>query len=149
MTLKHDSSPSAEESLTKLSPGKTKNILYIDSDVISHILVSIILSKKNYKLSYVRSGLEGIQLIKQNASFDLVITELRLPDMEGLDILSEIRKIAPTIPVIGLAFSLHDIRCQCSDNEFDHIIEKPIDIELFATKVEKLIHPERSNKNNP
>ncbi|NJO91496.1 MAG: response regulator [Chloroflexia bacterium] len=83
-----------------------KQILYIDSDMASYILISEILRNCNVKITHCKCGTSAILLFKKYPSFDLVITEIKLPKANGFAILKAIRRVNPNIPVFAQTASV-------------------------------------------
>ena len=78
---------------------KIFKVLVIDDDPIVLDAVQLILNDSGYETAVAMTGREGIEEGKR-APFDIAITDLRLPDMSGLDVLRWIRENDPTSPVI-------------------------------------------------
>ena len=74
-------------------------ILLIEDDVPFCKLLEKFLIKKCFEVVIAFSGLEAKTKIK-NTDFDVIITDLRLPDYDGIQLMSEIKTIFPTIPVL-------------------------------------------------
>lgn len=74
-------------------------ILVIEDDVAFCKLVEKFLSKQGYEVSCAFSAVQAHRLI-ENLKFDLILTDLRLPDSDGMTLLSEFKKNLPTTPVI-------------------------------------------------
>lgn len=107
----------------------------------SYILISEILKGCNVEIIHSRCGLHAINLFQKNPSFDLIITELRLPKTDGFGVLKEVRKIIPNIPVITQTASVLDnMKCNCLNAGFNEFIPKPIDISFFVSVVNMYIH---------
>jgi hypothetical protein len=118
-----------------------KQILYIDNDITSYILVSEILSEHNVEITHCRDGLNAIKLFRLYPLFDLVITEMRLPLADGFTILNEIRQIKPDVPIIAQTASVLDnMEKKCLKAGFNEFIFKPIDIDYFVSVVKICIH---------
>jgi DNA-binding NtrC family response regulator len=62
-------------------------------------LLSILLNDKGYRLSLAANGAEALQMFRA-APYDLVITDIRMPEMDGIALLTEIKKASPDTPVI-------------------------------------------------
>ncbi len=76
------------------------NILIVDDDSgIRTLLKRLLCSQGGHKTTEAESGAKAIELIEES-KFDLVISDLRMPDVHGLALLEFIKKRAPTIPVI-------------------------------------------------
>ena len=76
-----------------------KKILIIDDDIDICQLLQRFLERKGYSATTAFKANEGLDVLSRR-SFDLVLTDFRLPDMDGLDLISEIKKAKPDIPVI-------------------------------------------------
>lgn len=85
-------------------------ILIVDDDPMFRIMLRTFLLKNNYELTEAANGKECLKKIKTD-SFDIVLTDLRLPDTTGLDLLKEIRTSEKNaeVPVI-LMTSFGDIK---------------------------------------
>ncbi|MEN8817148.1 MAG: sigma-54 dependent transcriptional regulator [Nonlabens sp.] len=80
------------------------NILLIEDESAIRRVLGKILSEenKNYKVSEASDGLEGIELIKDN-DYDLVLCDIKMPKMDGVEVLEAIKKIKPEIPVVMIS----------------------------------------------
>ena len=75
-------------------------ILVIDDEVDMLMLLRMIIEDNtNYEVETTNSPTEGIKLLKEE-DFDLVITDLKMPGMDGMELFDEFREIKPEIPVI-------------------------------------------------
>ncbi len=79
-----------------------KNILVIDDEPQIRSLLSEMLKKAGYSVILAADGKEGISLYKEN-SIDLVITDIIMPDKEGLEIIRELKRNYPDIKVIAMS----------------------------------------------
>lgn len=76
-----------------------EKILIIDDDVDICALLKRFLERKGYEVTTSFKGQEGLQLLN-STDFDVVLTDFRLPDMDGIDVLKSIKQSKPNIPVI-------------------------------------------------
>ncbi len=74
-------------------------ILLIDDEKNIRLLYKDELVKQGYHVYEAGSGLEGFDIMKQNP-IELIVLDIRMPDMDGLEFLSELRKTNREIPVI-------------------------------------------------
>jgi len=81
------------------SLAKTASILVVDDEENAREGLSKILSKEGYKVDTAADGKEAIDVIKRQ-NFDLVITDMRMPLMDGFEVLREIKKMDEDIGVI-------------------------------------------------
>jgi DNA-binding NtrC family response regulator len=79
-----------------------KTILLVDDEL--EILKSLgeILTRFGYQVIAKQSAQEALASVKDGANIDLVITDYRMPDMDGLEFLNALRQMDPSVPVIML-----------------------------------------------
>jgi len=118
---------------------RSLNIL-IAEDIPENVeLVSIRLVSTGHKISVATNGLEAVQMIcNQSADYDLVLMDIHMPEMDGLEATKEIRRINKKntfqIPIIALSASvLKQEQNKCYDSGMNGFVSKPIDFfELFS-----------------
>lgn len=74
-------------------------ILVVDDEESTRELFHTVLSDEGYHVTLANNGDEALTLFK-TGSFDLVISDIIMPDTDGLQLLQEIRKTGPTVDVI-------------------------------------------------
>jgi DNA-binding NtrC family response regulator len=79
-----------------MSRGK---ILVIDDEDIVRISVSRALAPEGYEIKTVKDGSEGMKQLEQE-EFDLVLTDLKMPNMDGIEVLSNIKNRWPKTDVV-------------------------------------------------
>lgn len=77
----------------------SRHILIIDDDVDICLLLERFLTRKGFQVSTSYQGKEGIKIIERE-SIDLVLTDFRLPDLDGEEILAAVKAFDTTLPVI-------------------------------------------------
>ena len=108
-----------------------KNILIVDDNRINQIVTKRILEKKNFNCEVAGDGEEAIEKVKQG-EYDLVLMDLNMPGISGLDACKEIRKFNKGIPVVALtAVEIDEIREEIKTAGMNDIIVKPYDVEQF------------------
>ncbi|MFQ5750351.1 MAG: sigma-54-dependent transcriptional regulator, partial [bacterium] len=78
---------------------KTAQILVVDDEPIISKMLCEVLQKKNYQVSIANTGKAALEKIK-NTDFDLIITDLYLPDLNGMEILKYAKQIEPNAGLI-------------------------------------------------
>lgn len=79
-----------------------KKLLIIDDSKLTRERIISILQKENYLFSTANSGLDALQILKRNP-FDLIITDIIMPEMEGLELIVNIKKQYPSIKIIAVS----------------------------------------------
>ncbi len=117
-----------------------KKILLVDPDLTSYLLVSEVLSEHGIATVSARCGLEAIRLFRENPHIDCLITEIRVPGLDGFGILRATRELNPSIAVIAQTAYVHDnMKQQCLKAGFNEYISKPLDLEIFVKMVRKYV----------
>jgi PAS domain S-box-containing protein len=88
---------------------KDKKILVAEDDLLNYKLIEAILSKSEATLFWARDGMEAVELIKSGKDYDLVLMDLRMPNMNGFQAAQEIRGLKKSLPIVAVtAYSLGD-----------------------------------------
>jgi CheY-like chemotaxis protein len=77
----------------------SKNILVVEDEPASLECISHFLRKQGYAVREARDGAEAIELI-DNSQFDLVLSDIRMPRVDGVALAANILSRVPTIPII-------------------------------------------------
>ncbi|MCD0475106.1 sigma-54 dependent transcriptional regulator [Flavobacterium sp. EDS] len=135
-------------------------ILLIEDDISFCKLLDRFLTKKAYTVVTAFSATEARNIIK-NESFDLIITDLRLPDSDGIGLMAEFKKIYPEIPVILMTgYSDVNTAVKAIKNGAADYISKPFNPEevllvisnalqnsdIVPEKEQKVKSPKKSNE---
>lgn len=107
------------------------NVLIVDDNKINQIVTQNILKKKGYTCSIANNGMDAIEMIKSE-NFDLVLMDINMPEMNGLEATKVIRTFNTNIPVIALtAVEEGEIRNQALSVGMNDVIIKPYDTQQF------------------
>lgn len=77
-------------------------ILIIDDEVAIRRTLTDIFEYENYKVDTAADGLEGMTKMKSN-HYDLVFCDIKMPKMDGMEVLEQIQKIKPDLPIIMIS----------------------------------------------
>lgn len=101
-----------------------------------------------HRLMFTKNGIEAINAIENNSDIDLVLMDLKMPEMNGYEATKKIRKLNTSIPVIAItAFAFEEDRKRISNSDFDDYVVKPVDREILLTRIEKIIISKEQIKN--
>lgn len=82
-----------------------KTVLVVDAEAGSSNSVEEILQRRGFRGIVVTSAREALALVRQHRSIDLIVTEMQIPDMDGLHFLTAVRACAPGLPIIVVTSS--------------------------------------------
>ena len=77
-------------------------ILLIDDDEPLRRALRIFLEKSGYDVAEADDGLDGLKMFEALPA-DLVITDLMMPEMDGLEMILALRKLSPSVPIVAVS----------------------------------------------
>lgn len=115
-----------------------KKILVVDDNLMMRRLIRNVFRDDRLDITEARNGLEGLQLVREN-SFDLVITDIVMPEMEGLEFIIQLRKLEPKIKIIAISGGKPYFLYIAKKLGIEAIFTKPLDHSEFVDTVKKVI----------
>jgi len=118
-------------------------ILIAEDEKTQRDLLEGFLKKEGFSVEAVANGREALQRL-QGGFFDIVALDYKMPELDGLQTLKEIRKLDPDLPVIMMTAygTIETAVASMKEGALDYLT-KPIDLEEFLIKFRKIM--ERSN----
>ena len=118
-------------------------ILVIEDDQRVAELIQRGLEEQGFELSLAYDGISGKKLALNN-DYDLVVTDVILPKLDGLDLCKEIRKMKPELPILMLtALGTTDDKVEGFDAGADDYLTKPFEMRELLVRIRALL--KRSN----
>ena len=119
------------------------NILVAEDNVVNQRLVKELLVRKNYSVTIVDNGLKIFDVLEQS-KFDIILMDIQMPIMDGLEATSIIREIekgtGKHTPIIGItAYAVKADKAKCMEAGMDDYLAKPFVKEEFYLMVEKYV----------
>ena len=123
--------------LAEESHGERKRILVVDDYAPTRKLIKEALGQtRNYEISEAENGLAALQLFK-NSRYDMVISDVMMPGMGGMELLKELRELNAAIPVIMITSRpAMELAVSAMKNGVVDFLEKPFDIDGLLFKVD-------------
>ncbi len=108
-------------------------VLVIEDVEDNYFLISKIIGKYPVELFWAHDGAEAMELFeKHQADLKLILLDIRLPDISGLEIAKKIRETNNTVPIVAqTAFAMSGDKQKALDSGCSDYISKPIDILAF------------------
>jgi len=134
----------AAPTISELTPepttsGRGATILVVEDDAAMRMMLRESLEEDGYTVEAVGGGRAGIERVKQGG-VDLVVSDVKMPDLDGLDMLREIKAVTPSPHVITItAFGSIDTAIRAVKlGAFDYIT-KPFDVDQLILSVQKAL----------
>jgi CheY-like chemotaxis protein len=117
-------------------------VLVVDDDSLHLLLLRRVFEKSDHEVIVARNGREALLFLEFDASFHLIITDIMMPVMDGIEFLAHVKNAteAKKIPVIG--FTAGDVAHyqRHSGELFECLLPKPFDFfELYQLAKEKAL----------
>jgi CheY-like chemotaxis protein len=120
------------------------SVLLIEDNKINQLVTQKTIMKLNCIVTTVENGLDALDLLNRT-SFDLIITDINLPDITGFETTIKIREQKIQTPVFAItAHSYEEINQQAIESGMDAVFVKPFKIGELAAKINAIVR----NKNN-
>ena len=114
-------------------------ILIVDDEQSMRDFLAIMLRKEGYAVVTVEDGNEAVKAVEEDI-YDLVITDIKMPGMDGLQVLSSVKRVSPTTLVIVITAysSTEDAVLAMKQGALDYIT-KPFDIEKIKLVIKNAL----------
>jgi len=117
---------------------QSHRILVVDDELLIRDLLYDYFSSKDFKIQTANSAEEAIAILDRDHDFDVVLTDIRMPGMDGLELIDKIRQADAGLPVIVMTGfpSLDSAIEALRKRVYDYII-KPFNINRLCAVVEE------------
>ena len=124
---KKEESPGDERPLIPDGLVPTLNILIAEDDKVSSMVLKSILKGMNITIFHADNGREAVELARRHPELNIVLMDIKMPVMDGLEATKLIREMRPDLPVIAQsAFVSDDCRMKAREAGCEAFIAKPI-----------------------
>ncbi len=118
-------------------------ILVVDDELLIRDLLYDFFSSQGWDIVVADGGNKAVQYLK-NQQFDLVLTDIKMPDMDGLDLTGKIRSLYPDLPVIIMTgFPSFDSAVAALRNKVEDYVVKPFNINQLFKVAKKAVEERR------
>jgi DNA-binding NtrC family response regulator len=116
------------------------NILVVDDELDMLALLAMIISEKtDHKVTTTNNPLEVVQFVKER-EYDLIISDLKMPNMDGIELIAEIRKVDQYIPILVITAygSIESAEDAINKGAYDYIT-KPFRKEQILIAIDRAL----------
>jgi len=118
-----------------IEKGREARILVIDDEEHVRSVLSRTLSQVNHQVTTAKDGEEGIRLFREK-EYDIVLTDLGMPNMSGWDVCKAIKEMSPSTPVgMITGWGMEVDQSKKEESGVDFIISKPFDFKQILNVV--------------
>ncbi len=118
--------------------GGGRLLLVEDEDPV-RLVAERALVRAGYTVTTARDGEEGLEKVEQGGEFDLVVSDVVMPSMDGPAMARAIRKLAPDMPVLFMSGYAEEQLREQIDIENVHFLPKPFSVQQIGDKVGQVL----------
>ena len=117
-----------------------KTFLIAEDNEANYYFLKNLLTSFRAKILWAKNGKEAVEQCRKNDSIDMVLMDIKMPEMDGYEAVKLIKTSKPSMPVIAeTAFAVVGEDKKCYDAGFDDYVSKPIDTRSLLSKINQLI----------
>jgi len=114
-------------------------VLLVEDEDMVRAVAERALTRAGYQVTCASDGDEGLEKVRAGEKFDLVVSDVVMPAMDGPAMAREIRKLAPRLPVLFMSgYAEEQLRNEI-DIEGMHFLPKPFSVQQIADKVARVL----------
>jgi two-component system, cell cycle sensor histidine kinase and response regulator CckA len=118
-------------------------VLLVEDEDMVRAVAERALTRQGYTVVTAADGDEGLEAVRQNPDFDMVVSDVVMPSMDGPAMAREIRTLIPNMPVLFMSgYAEEQLRREIDMDEM-HFIAKPFSVAQIADKVGEVLRTSR------
>ena len=127
----------------------SERILVVDDEPYVRTVIAAMLEKSNYLPVLVSNGLEAVEHLEHDPPFDLILSDVMMNGLDGIELLDRIRQTQPDTPMV-MVTAVHDISVAISamrKGAYDYLL-KPFEKEQLLATVRRALDYRRLVRQN-
>jgi two-component system, NtrC family, response regulator PilR len=125
-----------------------ERLLVVDDEPSMREFLEIMLSQEGYSVALASTGEEGFKLYRQSEP-DMVLTDVKMPGMSGLELIKEIHALDPTVPIVAItAYACADDAVRAVRAGAYDYLSKPFQIDDLRVIIRNALESRRLRKEN-
>ncbi len=115
-----------------------KKILYVDDEVMNLFLFENLLTQ-NFEIVTTKSPEKGLEILETDDSFDLIISDMKMPGMNGLEFIKKAQEFYKTCPynILSGYHKIPEIEEALESGIICSYLQKPFEVEEITTSINK------------
>jgi two-component system response regulator HydG len=125
-----------------------ERILVVDDEQSHRTMLKAVLTKEGYDISEADDGISAVQAV-ESESFDLILMDIRMTDMDGIEAMGQIKEMSPSIPIIMMtAYASIKTAVEALKSGAYDYLTKPLDIDELKILMKKALEHYRLQEEN-
>jgi len=127
--------------------GNGQHVLYVDDDELMVVTVQSLLERAGYRVSTLTDGRAAVEAVRaEPGAFDVIVTDFNMPGFSGVDVVREVARIRPDLPVaISSGYISDELRGQARSLGVRGLLHKEKTVEELAPLIRRVL-VQRSGK---
>jgi PAS domain S-box-containing protein len=121
--------------LPKPAVSRDARVLLVDDDLIVRETIAAQLEDMGYRPLLASGGSEALELIKAGERLDVLVCDLSMPDMDGVEVIAHARELLPGLPSLLLTGYMGERAALSGEGSFT-LVRKPVKIQVLAAHIE-------------
>ncbi|MBS0473596.1 MAG: response regulator, partial [Proteobacteria bacterium] len=111
-------------------------VLLVEDEDMVRAVAERALTRAGYTVTTASDGDEGLEIVESGAEFDLIVSDVVMPAMDGPTMVREVRKLRPDLPVLFMSgYAEEQLRNQIDISGGVHFLPKPFSVQQIGDKV--------------
>jgi hypothetical protein len=118
-----------------------KSILIAEDDITSLKYFEAALESENLEIWHAKNGMDAVEIVRKIEGIEIVLMDIKMPVMDGLEATREIKKMKPMIPVVALtAYAMSNDKQEALGAGCDDYITKPVNIKQLKRMLNQYLY---------
>jgi CheY-like chemotaxis protein len=118
---------------------KAKTVLIAEDEEANFLLLKELVMDLDLKIIHCRNGLEAVNTCKLDNNIDLILMDIKMPVMDGLEATELIKKLRPNLPIIALSAYALEEEVEKFRKIFDDYVTKPLNVNSLSHRIMEFI----------
>lgn len=116
-----------------------KLVLVVEDNEISYKLINAVLKQVKATIMHAANGKEAIEACLTDTHFDLVLMDMQMPEVDGLEATRRIKQIRPELPIVATTANTYDENYHaCKEAGCDGFLTKPLQFRKMFELIQSL-----------
>lgn len=125
------------------------NIIIVDDDPAMLTFLQSALENAGHTTTHSDNGLDALETIKEKNNFDLLLTDIIMPGMDGIELVHAARRVCPTMKYMFMTgFSAVALGDKNPEKEDSKILSKPFHLNDLLAQIEEMLAAEAPKPKN-
>jgi len=132
--------PSHSKGITMNNIWKGKTILIAEDEIVNFMFLEVLFEETGAILKHASDGGQAIEAVKANPNINVVLMDIKMPNVNGLEATKQIKAIRPQLPIIAqTAYAMQDDEYKALQAGCNDYISKPIDATKLISLMKKYL----------